>query len=95
MLGKMEGKRRRGRQRTRRLDSIPDSTDMSLSAPREVVKDREAWHAAAHGVAESDMTKRLNNRCVNRIVSFLLKKKSPLIYHKIMHVWRLFFRKHS
>ena len=52
----MEGKRRRGRQRTRRLDSIPDSTDMSLSAPREVVKDREAWHAAAHGVAESDTT---------------------------------------
>ena len=56
-------------------DGITDSMDKSLSKLWEMVKDREAWHAAAHGVTESDMTKRLNNRCVNRIVSFLLKKK--------------------
>ena len=53
MLGKIEGRRRRGRQRTRWLDSITDSTDMSLNEPREVVKDREAWHTAVLGVAKS------------------------------------------
>ena len=54
MLGKIEGKRR-GRQRMRWLDGITDSTDISLSKFRETVKDREAWHASIHGIAELDM----------------------------------------
>ena len=61
MMGKIEGKRRRGWQRMRWLDSITDSTDMNLSQLPEIGKDREAWHAAVHGVIESDITQWKNN----------------------------------
>ena len=53
MLGKIEGRRRRGRQKMRWLDGVTDSIDLSLSKLREMVKDRETWRAAAHGVTKS------------------------------------------
>ena len=60
MLGKIEGRRRRGRQMIRWLDGITNPKDMSLSKLREMVKDRQDWHSAVHGVTESELTYGLN-----------------------------------
>ena len=72
MLGKTEGKRRNRQQRMRWLDSFTDSMDMNLNNVWELVKDREVWRAAIHGVTELDMTEGLNNNnCFNIYISEL------------------------
>ena len=68
MLGKIEGRRRRGRQRMRWLDDVTNSMDMNLSRLQEMVMDREAWHAAVHGVAKS-WTQLNNNKELLRVTN--------------------------
>ena len=82
MLGKIKGRRRRGWQNMRWLDGITDSMDMSLSKVQELVKDREAWSAAVHGVAESETTEWL------RDVQCLPVVNVPGIWSQLAELWR-------
>ena len=82
MLGKIEGRRRNGQQRMRSLDGITNSVDMNLGKLWEMVRDREAWHAAVHGVTESDMTWQLNNNKELYIFPKSMIKISFLLGHR-------------
>ena len=83
MLRKIEGRRRRGRQRMRWLDGITNSMDVSFSKFQVLVTDRETWRAAVHGVTESDMTKWLNWTDTKHILFFLFF--SIMVYHRLLN----------
>ena len=92
LLGKTEGRRRRGQQRTRWLHGITDSMDISMIKLLETVKDREAWHAAAHGIAKSQT--RLSNWTTNYINAHFLVLKVVLWLYKVLPLgealWRIY-----
>ena len=89
MLGKTEGRRRRGRQRMRWLDGISDSTRTSLSKLRETVQDREAWRAAVYGVAELDMTERPDKTGTQPLSPFYVSSRAaPTLQWRRWGVWQ-------